>query len=107
MPILLTCECGKQLRVKDENAGRRVKCPACGHEMVAPTGGGEAAVRTAPAAAPPAPAGRSRREQFDEVDDDEDRDEEDVRAEGGRRARRGPKKLSGKAVASLVFGVLS
>lgn len=29
MPIKLTCACGKKLSVKDEMAGRRVKCPAC------------------------------------------------------------------------------
>jgi hypothetical protein len=30
MPITLNCSCGKRLQVKDEFAGRRVKCPACG-----------------------------------------------------------------------------
>src|SRR6476660_9932428 len=31
MAIQVTCEkCGKQLRVKDEYAGRKGKCPACG-----------------------------------------------------------------------------
>src|SRR5690348_15327537 len=30
MPITLNCPCGKLLRVADEHAGRRVKCPACG-----------------------------------------------------------------------------
>lgn len=30
MPILVTCGCGKSLNVKDEFAGRRVKCPGCG-----------------------------------------------------------------------------
>ncbi len=29
MAIKLQCECGKALSVKDEYAGRRVKCPAC------------------------------------------------------------------------------
>jgi len=29
VPILITCECGKQLRVKDDLVGRRVRCPAC------------------------------------------------------------------------------
>ena len=30
MPVLLNCECGRQLRVPDELVGRRIKCPACG-----------------------------------------------------------------------------
>jgi hypothetical protein len=30
MAISLTCSCGKRLNAKDEHAGKRVKCPACG-----------------------------------------------------------------------------
>ena len=29
MPITLNCSCGKTLRVADEHAGKRVKCPSC------------------------------------------------------------------------------
>jgi hypothetical protein len=29
MPITFNCTCGKTLRVPDEHAGRRAKCPAC------------------------------------------------------------------------------
>ena len=29
MPITVSCPCGKKLRVADEHAGKRVKCPAC------------------------------------------------------------------------------
>jgi hypothetical protein len=29
MPITISCPCGKKLRVADEHAGKRVKCPAC------------------------------------------------------------------------------
>ncbi len=29
MPILLTCECGKKLKVNDDSAGKRVRCPQC------------------------------------------------------------------------------
>jgi hypothetical protein len=29
MPITLNCACGKVLRIADEHAGKRVKCPAC------------------------------------------------------------------------------
>ena len=31
MPITVTCTCGKQLKVRDELLGKRVKCPACGN----------------------------------------------------------------------------
>jgi hypothetical protein len=30
MPIVVSCECGRTLRAKDEAAGRKVRCPACG-----------------------------------------------------------------------------
>jgi len=39
MAIRFTCEnpkCGKPLRVKDDVAGKRIKCPACGHSQVVP-----------------------------------------------------------------------
>lgn len=29
MPILLSCDCGKRIKVRDEDAGKRVKCPGC------------------------------------------------------------------------------
>jgi hypothetical protein len=29
MPITLNCSCGKILRIADQHAGKRVKCPAC------------------------------------------------------------------------------
>jgi hypothetical protein len=29
MPITLNCACGKVLRIPDEHAGKRVRCPAC------------------------------------------------------------------------------
>ncbi len=29
MPITFNCPCGKSLRVADEHAGKRIKCPAC------------------------------------------------------------------------------
>ena len=29
MSILVTCDCGRSVRVKDESAGRKFRCPAC------------------------------------------------------------------------------
>ncbi len=34
MTISFTCQCGKQLQAKDEYAGKRAKCPACGRELL-------------------------------------------------------------------------
>lgn len=36
MPISFSCECGKAMKVKDEYAGKRAKCPACGQGVVVP-----------------------------------------------------------------------
>ena len=37
MPISVSCpSCAKALRVKDEWAGRRAKCPGCGEEFIVP-----------------------------------------------------------------------
>lgn len=38
MPILVSCGCGQQLRVADQNAGQRVKCPACQSILSIPGG---------------------------------------------------------------------
>ncbi|MBL8794608.1 MAG: tetratricopeptide repeat protein [Planctomycetia bacterium] len=37
MPITVTCACGKQLRVKDEAAGKFVQCPACAQTLAVPS----------------------------------------------------------------------
>ena len=50
MPITFNCPCGKALRVADEHAGRRVKCPACQAVGTVP------APEPEPAPAAPAPA---------------------------------------------------
>lgn len=36
MPIEFACECGKQLKVADEHAGKRAKCPACKNPVTVP-----------------------------------------------------------------------
>jgi hypothetical protein len=36
MPIELRCRCGKQFRARDESAGKKVKCPACGARLAVP-----------------------------------------------------------------------
>src|SRR3989337_345747 len=35
--IAITCFCGKTLKVKDELAGKRGKCPSCGEAIVVPS----------------------------------------------------------------------
>lgn len=42
MPIKIECSCGKKLSVKDEFAGRRMKCPDCGQPISIPISKNEA-----------------------------------------------------------------
>ncbi len=37
MPLTVACPCGQKLQVKDEMAGRRGKCPACGKVFTIPS----------------------------------------------------------------------
>jgi hypothetical protein len=36
MPIPLTCDCGRTMRVKDELAGRKIRCPDCTATLAVP-----------------------------------------------------------------------
>jgi len=55
MPIQFSCtNCDKTLRVKDESAGKRAKCPACGTVLQIPAASAAASPALAPA--PPQPA---------------------------------------------------
>jgi phage FluMu protein Com len=75
MPITLNCTCGKMLRVADEYAGRRVKCPACNAITTAPAPEPEPVFeieetipKSPPAPHPTPPVAKPR------VDDEEDYD---------------------------------
>lgn len=112
MPINFDCSCGKTLRVPDEHAGRRVKCPACAVVSTVPTPEPMFEVVEEPAAPPPkarpvakaAPsktdddddrgygvAKKSRREEAEE----EEREEEEERRR--RKKRRRPPRESSRA----------
>jgi len=66
MPIPVTCEsCSASFKVKDENAGKRAKCPKCGEPLTIP--GASDAVKSPPAGKPVA-AAKPR-----PVEDDDDR----------------------------------
>lgn len=63
MTIAFSCECGKTLRVKDDLAGRRVRCPECQEILTVPEeaqGGiqSPAAARERSTAPPPLPPRR-------------------------------------------------
>jgi hypothetical protein len=87
-----TCTCGKLLLAKDEQAGKTIRCPGCGRELVVPGAAGAHGMSSEPAAVqPPArPTGAV-------FDDDDEIPERRIRAGG----------TSGKAIASLILGILS
>jgi hypothetical protein len=73
MPIQIQCDCGKKLRVKDESAGKKIRCPGCQEilsvpapELVEPD---EEDTSAAVTSEPPKPASRSRRKN--DSDDEE------------------------------------
>ena len=73
MPIPITCQCGKSLNVKDELAGRAVKCPACGSVLKIPAQSAPAPAQAQPVptpvqppAASAAPVGGTLNDIFDE-----------------------------------------
>ena len=67
MSIEFKCDCGKTIRVKDDAAGRKIRCPACDEILRVPEDSEDA---TALTAAPPKPR---RRRDDDEDDDDRPR----------------------------------
>jgi hypothetical protein len=78
--ILVTCACGKQFQTGDEYAGRRARCPDCGRELIIPSPGPTSDVPLEPKQAT-----------------------DDEFASPGPYAT----KTSGKAITSLVLGLLS
>src|SRR3954468_7055298 len=56
MPILVMCSCGRTLRARDEQAGKRCKCPGCGKILTVPIESVDDASATAPTPVIPASA---------------------------------------------------
>jgi hypothetical protein len=94
--IRFTCTCGKQLQAQDEYAGRHTSCPDCGRDLLIPDAGEVQEATAAPISSVPRPADRRREEGS--WHDDELR-------EGAEEG--GPRRTSGKAIASLVLGIAS
>src|SRR5438132_14078871 len=54
MPISMTCQCGKALRLKDEWVGKKAKCPQCGATFIVPAQGNAPVAMAKTVAAPSA-----------------------------------------------------
>jgi hypothetical protein len=95
MSISLICECGKKLAVKEELAGKKVRCPACESLLTVPSLSDEKLARKRPAA-------------VHDDEEDEDRDQEEVRPRKKKKKKRAAKsnKLTwiGAGVGVLLLG---
>jgi hypothetical protein len=102
MAIAVSCSCGKHLRVNDDYAGRKIRCPGCDKILRVPDDSEEEdreepsrRVRADRPLAKKAPARRAR-----EDEEDYDDDEPEVRA-----PRRGRKQQKRSAVPLILGGV--
>jgi hypothetical protein len=75
MPITFNCPCGKTLRVPDEHAGRRAKCPACAAVVTVPAPEVEPVLEVVEdTPAPPTAAAPGAKPYSKPVDDDDSYD---------------------------------
>jgi hypothetical protein len=82
MSILIRCKCGKELKVKDELAGRRAKCPECGDIFTVPDSSDRVPSREAVSKNKPPPL---RPPSAETTVDDHPDEEEDERSRRRRR----------------------
>lgn len=47
MSIIVSCDCGKKFKAKDDMAGRKVRCPGCRNTIRIPGGGADSSVAAA------------------------------------------------------------
>ena len=103
MAILVTCaDCGQSTRVKDQMAGRSIRCRGCGEYVEVPDAGDDDFIQTGDYAIS-APVRRPRDEYREDW-----RDEEDARSSRRRRKRSDDFQFLGRlfAVAVFVAGVI-
>jgi hypothetical protein len=110
--IVFRCECGRELQARDEDAGRRSKCPACGLISVIPP---PEAILIEPSAG--ARVDRIRPDAVRKDEPERDRDRPRKRTSGRERYRNDdddqwsengePGKNCTKAMVSVVLGLMS
>jgi hypothetical protein len=127
MPIAARCRCGRAIRVKDELAGRRIRCPECSEVLRVPVPEAEIIEedsedreedrrerrpvrreRTETAIEErrrPAPRSRASAEDEDE-DEREEEEERRARRKKRRRRRRSEGSWSRASQSSIVVGAL-
>jgi hypothetical protein len=98
MPLVVTCDCGKSLKVKESLAGKRIRCPECQafltvpaaeEEELEPELDEEPAPKKAPAKSPARAAAKAARRPEPEDDEEEDKEEEEERPRGKTKKKKG------------------
>src|SRR4051794_7006330 len=84
--IRFVCECGRQLQARDDDLGKKARCPSCDRVMTVPS--------EAVADVPRRKRSEAGREDYDYEDD-------------ARDEPRPPREASGKALAAMIFGLVS
>ncbi len=97
MPITFACSCGKTLRVKDDHAGKWVRCPACKETAIVPEAEPEPAFEVVEDEPAPPPRTRVKAEpapfRFDkEKPPPRPRSQPDQEYDGPRKARKKKRK---------------
>ncbi len=107
MPIEFDCDCGKSLRVKDELAGRTIRCPECDERITVPED--EEPARAIPIAKPARPTPRV----IDEDEEDErpskrrrNDDDDDFEPRPKKRKKKKPVEQSSGSQAPIAIGCL-
>src|SRR5688572_28268918 len=117
MPLRTACSsCGKKLQVRDELAGKKVKCPDCGKVFIAAAAGapsgaeGAAAIKASPSKPSPPPVTRdkvaakpmAKRPAPPPVDEDDEDDVDERPATRGKPAGSGSKRVLWIALAGVL-----
>jgi DNA-directed RNA polymerase subunit RPC12/RpoP len=99
-----TCpECEKPVRVRDELANKKIKCPKCGNKFVAKSRSSDGDDEGYAIEEEPRPTRKKRSKGRRDADDDDDDDNDDD--DRPRRAREVPQVAT--PIAPLVWGILA
>lgn len=111
MSLLVTCDCGKRLQVKDSLAGKRIRCPECQEPLTVPAvevdeSDEEPAPKKAPVrAAAKVPAKAKRAPEPDDESEEED-EQPRIKAKGKKKGKKAAKASSNLVLLGVGGGVL-
>lgn len=106
--LRFVCPCGRQLQAREEDVGKKARCPSCGEVMTIPAEADEPAPKRGPPRLPDTvqedrPRKSASRRDRDDEDDYDDYDDERPRRKRRRSSYEQPN--STKATVALILGV--